>query len=759
MKRTRSLTKILSALMFVLVLFSCENEMDKHYESPDWLKGSAWEVLESRGNYSIFLKGAELAGFKPILEGKSLVTVMAPDDDAFAAYLSTEGKSSIEDFTVAELQKLIGFHIMYYSYDEDKLVNFRPYQGDGATDEETEYAAGLFYKHRTRSYEAPTMEIDTAGNEVMVYHNEAMLPVFSYRMFESKSIDAKYNYEYFYSGSTWTGDQGFNVSNASVEEYGVIAGNGYLYLVDRVVEPLKTIYEELKSRPDYSTYLELYDNYDYYEKNEQLTTDFGNGTDLYRHLHESPLAPIALEWPSPDYTDIFYNSASAFSTFAPSNSAFDQFMADYWIPGGYTSLDEINSVAMRYLIRNTCYGSISTRVASPIIFPEEIKSGEVLNSYGSIINFDVDAVPAENRVVCQNGVFYGLEELEPPGMFNSVTGPAFRNKDLSWYLYMLNATHLLVGLSSDEAHFTLLIPSNSQMDEGGIGLVDDQLWSSDGGDSEPMSSSSMTETVNLHTVTGNQTISTTGVQVLRTNIPYSYWYIKDGKITTSVLFNEYFEAPNSTVDFYDLTETTYNGSDWSNGKAYTYSSPEIFRPILASKSMQYRLAITQDATYPYYKFSQLLRDAGMVDSGTGSLTFLYGLRCVAFVPTNEAVEEAVAAGKIPGVDTDGTVTDQQKLGAYLACYFIPTEDNGMTTYPYIGSGVNGEYGTMQYYSDGTSIKRVPLKIIDNGVKLSVQLGMPLLGITNPEVIDVVPDYDYLPFSYDDGGVHYINGVL
>ena len=83
MKRTESLTKILSVLMLVLVLFSCENEMDKHYQTPDWLTGSAWEVLESRGNYLIFLEGAELAGFKPILEGKSLVTVMAPDDNAF----------------------------------------------------------------------------------------------------------------------------------------------------------------------------------------------------------------------------------------------------------------------------------------------------------------------------------------------------------------------------------------------------------------------------------------------------------------------------------------------------------------------------------------------------------------------------------------------------------------------------------------------------------------------------------------------------
>ena len=35
----------------------------------------------------------------------------------------------------------------------------------------------------------------------------------------------------------------------------------------------------------------------------------------------------------------------------------------------------------------------------------------------------------------------------------------------------------------------------------------------------------------------------------------------------------------------------------------------------------------------------------------------------------------------------------------------------------------------------------------------------MFGITSPAVVDVVPDFDYLPFAYGDGGVHYINGVL
>lgn len=75
-----SMQHLLLLLFLSSFLFSCENKMDEHYEKPAWLKGSAWEVLanEYEGRYSIFLEAAELAGFRPVLEGKGLATVMAP---------------------------------------------------------------------------------------------------------------------------------------------------------------------------------------------------------------------------------------------------------------------------------------------------------------------------------------------------------------------------------------------------------------------------------------------------------------------------------------------------------------------------------------------------------------------------------------------------------------------------------------------------------------------------------------------------------
>lgn len=133
-------------------------------------------------------------------------------------------------------------------------MNFRP-EGDLITDEEMNKNAGLYYKFRTRSSNVPTMEVEAStGKRRMVYHLDRFIPVFSYRFWDTKKLDAASNYTYFYPNSTWKGTGGFNVSNAAVSEYEILADNGYVYIVDQVIEPLETIYTQLESNENYSIF-------------------------------------------------------------------------------------------------------------------------------------------------------------------------------------------------------------------------------------------------------------------------------------------------------------------------------------------------------------------------------------------------------------------------------------------------------------------------------------------------------------------------
>lgn len=758
MRKMTLVKKMLWLLVLPMFFGACESKLDEHYESPSWLKGSTWEILESEGNYSIFLAGIKRANYEQIVAGKNILTIMAPNDDAFKKYFAAHNIGSLESLSDTEVKKLIGFHLMYYSYNTSKLVNFRP-EGDGVSDDQASVAAGMYYKHRTKSSDPTETYTDPKDNKTYkIYHTERLLPVFSYKLFETKGIDAATNYEYFYPNSTWTGNQSFNVSNASLMESEIVTGNGYLYKIDQVLEPLETIYTELSHNNNFSKFLGLYDGYSYLIYDPDASLDYGNGDSLFYHKHESPLADIACEWPVTDYRLISTLSSSAYSIFAPSNTALENFFQSYWKEGGYTSLEDVSSTAMAYLIKNCVY-------SGTLVFPSEIKDKKITNSFNSLIDFDVDAVPVANRKMCSNGLLYGLEEVAAPSMFNSVTGPAFKYKKFSDYVYMLDYSSMLVALASEETKFTLLMPDNDQIEKMGYQMNEDNILIDINDESKAVSTSTMRSYVNLHTVTGINGIPQSGTQVLETNRARDYWFVKDGKITTSALFNSLMTKGAITDEtFFAVHEIA---GDWTNGKAYTYDTEELLVPTDGNTQLSKKL-VTNDETENYYQFSKLLQKAGIIQYGTdgaGQIVF-GGSRNIYFVPTNAAIQAAIAAGRIPGIGTDGnlieingsTTSSQNKLLQYMLFYIISTASSNVS-YPYVGSNINGFFNIPLYggLSESGEKRFYSVQIVDDGSKLSVAPAFETKLLGAP--VDVVDTYYYFPFAFNDGCVHFIKDVF
>lgn len=781
-----------SVLCLAVFWSSCQDNLE-YYDTPDSLKGSIYETLQERGNYSIFLKGVDMAGYAPILQGKGVYTVMAPNDEAFTAYLKNErGVNSIEELSSEELQKLIGFHILYYSFDKNKLVNFRPNEGDGATDDQLMVNAGLYYKFRTKSQDAPTIEVvnDTTGLEGSVYHLERFLPVFSYRMFQTKLIDAKYNYEYFYPNSQWTGADGFNVSNASVNEYSIVTSTGYVYLINQVLEPLETIYTELDKNGNYNRFLSFYDEYSYYAKDEALTLDYGNGNDLYQHYHMAPMASIASEWPVTDYTQIASLSSVSYSIFAPTDEAFDDFYVEYFGAEGTgypaeVTWDSIKPSVIQDILLNSVY-------ASSIVFPEEIKRGDIKNTSGMIIDFDVDAVPVENRKVCVNGVLYGCDVLTPPAQYSAVTGPAYQYKKFNNFLVMLGNSDLISTLCSDEMNYIVLFPSDNQMAYNGIVFdPDDNRLEINNSN---LSSSVQQQMVYAHVVSldGSTTSLTelplSGNHVFKTLSPdYKlYWYVKDGKITNSFLFNNlinYTGNATTEADVYcEFEELKYRGEDWTNGRCYSYDgtrAQKLFEGslnnALYANFVPMMYSLRNDETTLFNAFINLLMKGEMIDEESQAIPLMTE-GCLMFIPTNAAVKQAIVAGKVPGITTTATadastadffaattVTDLLALQNYLKVYFVPFSTAVISNFPFLGWGedTEAEGGLVTLNSwleiqDGVMVtEAIHLNVYDKGTTMTVKVAED--GY-NGEV-EILGDYDYFPFVFDDGCVHFINGVL
>lgn len=806
MKRLTTCAKaVVWLLLSVLLLPSC-SDMDEYFETPSWIQGSIYEKLEAQGNYSLFLRGAERAGYAPILNGKAILTVMAPDDNAMGDYLQkTYGHADIDQLSVGEVSKLIGFHILYYSYDSDKLTNFRPSEGDGASNEERLQKAGLYYKFRTRSQDPVVLEADTA----YVYHYDRFLPVFSYMMFRTKGIDAARNYSYFFPETGWTADGSFQVGNANVlapDDKANTAKNGYIYRIDRVLRPMETIYTELKNSGKYQKFLSFYDQYKSYQKSTDLTRDFATTADqkekgLYT-INFGQLPAIANEWPVEDYRQFTSLSHRAYSIFAPTDQAMDNFFQDYWHVGGYESIDDVPTSQMTTLLLHSIFSEPSAQKDQSMIFPQEIEEGKIKDSEGNVIRFNTDDVPQQDRIICSNGVLYGCAVLTPPAMFNSVTGPAYQYKKYSTFGTMLSSTAangsgLDKTFSAEGISYIMLYPDNEQLAEsdaqitvasGTPATIMTQPITAD----EPVALSSgvVTSYVNAHAVMaidGNTVLPTGNTQpavfaTMQTSPMKVYWYVKNGKITNSIQYNRtlrYAANPWTDDDIWATFEPLdYRGdiNGWTNGHAYSYDHL-LLRGNYESNESFYALLGDQnrDTQTEFYGWYALLQAGGFLSAG--KVSFM-NENCMMFVPTTNALTRALNAGRIPGVElTAGgegdplshlNVTDKQALQNYLVRYFVPLSTAVITNYPYLGWGETTtqlEFGglqTIQVMDDSGDSpvvgKSYVLNVFDNGSALSVQTRDLQTGEQSPQV-NVIGDYDYLPFIFNDGVVYFLEEAL
>lgn len=770
-----------SAVTSIAALTGCQEKLadDEHYKAPDFLVGNAVEVLQNDGTYSTFLRGIELIGYTDVVNTQ-LLTVLAPTDEAFAQFLKEKGYSDIDALYAADptyVKQLISYHLIYFAMDWEKMTNFRPTEGDGATEADKAKEAGMYNRYRTRCQEDMTVEYNASVREdVNVVRHDRYLTVFSEKLFRTLGIDAATNYNYFFPNTQWNPkghENGFNIMNAAVlDTEAVVTDNGYLYHIDHVLDPSGTMYEELARRADYKMFCTLFDQYKYYT--QDVTESEKRGMVVYGK-HFTNLPDIDSEWLTSQYTAFTTNSFNSYNLIAPTDGAMTKMFDEYWEKGcGYSSVEELNPLIQQILLKECFVASDVKGDGSEYInyqcFPAFIDNSRAQSHFGTSIS--TPSTSFDQRIICNNGVIYGATQMEVPGIFASAVGPAFKDLRYLPYLYVLDGSSLLNNFSSNATKHVTLIPDTAQFTaekmrlfrqtEDGVSTYLLQQWNDEAGDYVNMGSSTKKNIVNMNSADEVSELPTQGTAVIETNVSYNYWFIRDGQITTNALFNQQLNPTFTDEIWYPFHEVERGGGkSWSNGRSYAYNYPGIYQPVTA-ESLETELSQNNDRNYPYYCFAQLMRLSGLAAEGAFTTTGAYTVRTeqdmqdnrfIAFVPTNDAIKEALTS--LPGC-SKLTINDsyvisgkatQADLAKYLLSYFIVRDRNSFTAYPYLGSSCNGLFETGAMYN---------LLVNDNGSELSIQA----LGEgAQSTVVSVKGQYGYLPFAFSDGAFQLVDGVL
>lgn len=729
-------------LLSIFILFtSCVSELDKYYEVPDWLKGDSWKVMESRGNFKLFMSAIELSSYKELVQGKGIITVMAPTDSAFQAYLQKHNYTSVHDIPQATLDQLIGYHIIQYSYNKDALIDYKPY-GTGTENS----IGGEYYKFRTYSREGITTETDPVlGKTYKVIHTDRLLPVFSYKLFEGNQIDAKSNYEFLFPGSKWTGAGGFNVCDASVLEYTRATDNGFVYTINKVIEPLNTIYQNLVADNDYSSFINMYERFKTYTYDAVATNNYGEGDSLFVKMYGGVLPTISSEWNSTSFSAT--NTTNfAYNVLAPRNDAMQTFFNKYWAPY-YNSLGDVRFEPLLAVLQN----HVNT---GTLLFPEQIESGVIKSPWGTAITFDRSKVA--KRQLCVNGSIYGLSDVIVPPMFTKVTGPVYRDPKYTMILDMMINGSLIPTLISNSVSFKVFYPSDSLLikhttvEGKSLYYADEfaakygyQFVKIDGdGGPTPMSSSMKRSLGGSHVAT--ELITSRGNEsIYRTLTAFSYLYIKGPKVYSSGLYNQ-------AVNYNDDKAPTFTkiDGDWGNGEAYALSD-NASSSALVPESSQFKYFIPDGPATPadLNMFVKMAGLAGMQQT-TPIYDFLMGERFILLVPpANDLVAYLVSKGYIAESAGVYTAVNKAGLASYLKTYFIKVNASKLLDYPFPGARVQGNIETFAYKADGFT--PVSIKLTDMS---------SYLGITDPKG-NSLKITSYFPRIYADGAIYNIDQLL
>ncbi|WP_297088759.1 fasciclin domain-containing protein [uncultured Draconibacterium sp.] len=357
MKSVFNLTTVLLLTVGLFTLSSCNDDDDEPMpEQP--MEKSIVDVAAEAGSFNVLLQAAQKAGLADFLSTEQNITVFAPTDAAFAALLTDLGASSLDDLDAATLASVLTYHVV----------------GD------------LAYSNNLESGAVPTLNTGSPDNTAL-------------------SLLVKV-------------DNGVMINNANVTTADVMASNGVIHIIDKVLLPPSVV--------DIATY----------------SDDFSS---LVSAVVKADLVETL-------------SSEGPFTVFAPTNDAFAALFAALQI----TSLDEVG---------NEDLASILTyHVVGDNVLSTELSAGEVEAVSGQKFNVSIDNEVMLNgtiKVIATdiqgtNGVVHVIDAVLVPEMqkSNTIADIAVANSEFSILVEALMKADLVGAVADDEAELTVFAPTN-----------------------------------------------------------------------------------------------------------------------------------------------------------------------------------------------------------------------------------------------------------------------------------------------------------
>jgi hypothetical protein len=739
----------------MLLQVGCQPD-EEYFERPDDLEGDIYTQLESMGDFDYYLACLDKTDYAAALAAGGSWTVFVPDDSAFVEWMDENGYGSFDDVPDNLIQNIVEYSIITSAYSTTTLTYYKNgwYEGN-AFARYTQYSDSIVeYSSDDYSYSAEpglTYKVDESGGDMKctTYFLD------SYFQYSTHYLEYS-DYSFIFEGEDdFRGEDDMRVFDAEVTDIGVIAENGLIYVLDKVIEPKQNMYQWLchnEEASNYSIFKGLLDRFGYFK---------------YKYIDEDTNDSIY-------YLDFLEGASSNYLAFDPNDESYPYLVAsinyDWVFTTGITM--PTNDALTNYLTSDCVLG---TYYDSYDDMPLDVL-GTFVNmnffqyfwslcpsNYSEIFTVGLDEVnisdaDVEGKYYCSNGLLLGVNTVYESSSFSTVVGPLLLDEDYSIFydavqelgidaaLESEGVEYSILGIRNDQfvnipdpnsntRYITVVFPENGDEDQTYIEVTGDSDDDYNRIYPDPDEADADESDVSY--------VSTTLADIVENQI------IEEGFGTSNnyyqSMYGDYVYVSNGATEF-------AGGGDISNGTTVSVTGTVscdngIFYEMSSfiSRPEHYPYGTMLEDSSTYSRFLEVLEGAGAQLSITDVdddylISFLTSTKnYTIFVPTDDAIDQAVADGVIPDPSESNleSMTDLELAQAEVDLLAFAKKHVIQISAPTDGV-TSGTYSSM-YYDEIVDYQAVytEYEIENDYATQSITILDPTTGEVLAETTDVV----------------------
>ena len=463
--------RVLLFLLAGISFLACKKEIEK-FQRPEWLEGKLYTQIKTIPDVESFTQCLEITGYDTIIDRSGSYTVFVPNDAAFEEYFASHPQyNSVLDMSYEDMKELVKYHIVQNPWSRYQLmtldINGWIDKEDPYNDEPWGYKRQTLLKEENRKYfvkidgrDLITIVDSTQSNDTRTVFNPSRkyVPIFFDEYMYLARLNAS-DFEFYFDRPFESGNIYF--ANALLLDQDAYAENGFIYVVDEVVDPFKNVEKLLEDNSSGNTYTQYISSVHLFpqfvenieETNKQPGAEEGlDVPDLYDLSYPQLTFDIQKELTGKGRDGV--NSTNTiryhYGMVAPTDVAMkdliDNLITDKSGYPHWPSYQYAPDIIKRIVV--------NTHMAESPVYLSDIREG--------FINGEKDSVAIDEGVIVEkhfgsNATFIGVNKPIIPRAFSSVAGPVYLRPGFRRIMYSMEFANILPAVKRREATYSFYV--------------------------------------------------------------------------------------------------------------------------------------------------------------------------------------------------------------------------------------------------------------------------------------------------------------